>query len=326
MRKTVKMKKLFASGAVAALLFAASVGIAHSQEERRKEELKQRITTITKSGGILLRQGQFEIEPSYTYAFFSANEMSLSGFAILPVIVVGEIELLELQRNILIPSLALRVGLTNTLQIEAKAPIRYQYDIITEKERAEETKEDFHVGDVEAAVFWHFLEERGRRPDMILGARVSFPTGQSPFGLEPDEIPTGTGYYGLKSSLTMVKSVDPTVVYGNIAYTVNFARRQQGLDTNPGDTIEYAVGSALALSGSLSANFTLEQRLTMRTKVTIPDVGGVKVPGSFLNQTSLRVGLVYMFTDRFFFDFSVSGGLSEDAADIIVGVSLPYRF
>jgi len=124
----------------------------------------------------------------------------------------------------------------------------------------------------------------------------------------------------------MIKTTDPAIIYGNFAYVINFARSQLGLDTTPGNTIEYAIGSALALSSSLSANVTLEQRLTMRSKVTIPELGSVEVPGSFLNQTSLRLGLGYRFTEKFYLDFSVSGGLSEDAPDILVTLSFPYRF
>ncbi len=324
------MKKSLAGVLVAVFLCSLWAANAYPQEEeeeeRPREELKARITTITKTGGILLRQGEFEIEPSYTYGYFSADELSISGFAILPVIVVGEIELLELQRNIFIPALTLRVGLTDFVQAEFKAPIRYHYEIRTMTEQAEETKEDFHVADVEAAVFWHFLSEAGRRPDMILGARLNFPTGESPFGLEEDEVATGSGYYGLKTSLTLVKSVDPAIIYGNVAYFINFARTQVGLDTNPGDSIEYAIGSAMALSPSLSANVTFEQRLTMRTKITLPDLGSIEVPGSFLNQTSIRIGLGYRFTDQLYLDFGISGGLSEDAPDVLVSLSFPYRF
>jgi len=64
----------------------------------------------------------------------------------------------------------------------------------------------------------------------------------------------------------------------------------------------------------------------MRTKVTIPDLGSIEVPGSFLNQTSIRLGLGYRFTEQLYLDIGISGGLSEDAADVLVSVALPYRF
>jgi len=67
---------------------------------------------------MLLLYGTLEIEPSLTYAHASADNISINGVSVESTLVIGEIISDKTRRNILIPALNLRLGLSNDLQAE----------------------------------------------------------------------------------------------------------------------------------------------------------------------------------------------------------------
>ncbi len=289
---------------------------------------------LIERGGLLLRPGQMEIVPAVDYNFFDTRRINVSGFSILPTLIIGVLETEKVQRNIVDPSLTLRLGVAKDFQAEVRAPYRFTFDRVS-TETTETTDSVNGIGDVEGAVFYQPVREWGWIPDVIVGVRGKSRTGEDPFGGTPAELPLGTGFYSVTGSITAVKSSDPAVIFATVEYTHNFDRTVRLLGTDPfktevdpGDSIGYNVGVALALNPELAINFRLEQRFVSETEISPPRPGttSTDVPGSTFNVATAFAGITWALGRRVSMDFSVGVGLTEDSPDLTVRLAFPIRF
>lgn len=282
---------------------------------------KERIIekTLIERGGMLLPKGRLQIEPSFSTAHFSANRINIQGFSILPILVIGEISTETVKRDIFIETLSLKYGLLHNLQGELKFPYRYQFERVTDNLGAETTRDAGGFGDMEFSLSRQIAYEKGFIPDTLLSISAKPPTGRSPYNRA---IGLGTGHWGIRSALIAAKSSDPIVVFGSLSYTWNIKRDIANYGVvEPGDTIGYSLGTALALSYQTAINFQFEQGITSKMRKN-----GKYVNGSFLNAASLRYGFTWSLSEKSSVDFSVSHGLTTDAPDYIVELRFPFTF
>src|SRR3990172_8595110 len=120
---------------------------------------------LIERGGLLLPPGRLEIVPAFDYFFIDTRRISVSGFSILPTLIIGVLETEKVQRNIIEPSLTARLGVFRDFQAEVRVPFRYIEDTRS-TETMETSTSDAGIGDVEAAVFYQPLRERGWVPDV----------------------------------------------------------------------------------------------------------------------------------------------------------------
>jgi len=283
----------------------------------KKEEPIEK--TLIQKGGILLPRGKLQIEPAFTYAHVSANRISILGYTILPVLVIGEISSEKVKRDIFIQSVTGRYGLRDNLQLELKIPYRQQYERISVSDTSETTRSLSGLGDIEGGVYYQFAYERGAFPDMILGLSVKSKTGKSPYGRD---IGLGTGHWAVKTSMVAVKSSDPGIIFAGLGYTWNIKRDISGYgEVDPGDTFSYNLGYAFALNYQLALSFQLEHLIT--TKMLIDNRS---VAGSFTNVANFKYGLTWSISKNLSCDVTVSQGLTEDSPDFSLEVRFPYTF
>ncbi|NQS99870.1 MAG: hypothetical protein HQ595_02200, partial [Candidatus Omnitrophica bacterium] len=178
-----------------------------------QEEFEQEVAGATsaqrllKRGGVLLKKGQFQIEPSFIYSYFSKNRIVISGFSIYEAILIGRVYAEDAQRDTLVTSLAMRYGLTNNTELELSVPYRYRRDEVTVlADNSARTNDGSGVGDLQAAIYRQLVYEHGNVPDVVLNLSVKSRTGEDPYGLASDEVPMGTGHWGVKTGLTFSKT------------------------------------------------------------------------------------------------------------------------
>lgn len=341
------MAKLGKGGIIALIVLLAATGLTPvviAQEERTAQE-EVRITiapAVPERGGLLLRQGQLELVPQFRYALQTDNVFDVSGLAVLPAIVIGTIDVEKTELNVLEASLTSRYGILDDLQVEVRVPWRYSHLRTTTTLLGEEnTTDDTGLGDVEAGLSYQLFREKGPRPAVVTALRVRAPTGRDPFDLDDDELPTGTGFWGVQGIINAVKVRDPIVLYGNIGYTWNIeddvdidlpsseGRLLGDARIDPGDVVEWGLGFAYAISPEFSVNLTYVHRISWRSDVTESDVATFqegKIAGSRLNIPELKFGTVWAYTKGFFIDFNVSVGLSDDAPDFTAQLGFPIRY
>ena len=288
-----------------------------SQLVKKEEPIEK---ALIQKGGVLLRKGKLQIEPSFTYAHVSANRIAISGYTIFPVLVVGEINSEEVKRDIFIQSLACRYGLKNDLQVELRVPFRQQLERISVSTTSETTRSSSGLGDIEGGIFHQFAYEKGVMPDLVAGLSVKSNTGKEPYGRD---IGLGTGHWAIKGSLVAVKSSDPAILFSKLGYTYNIKRNDitDYGTVEPGQSFDYGLGIAFALNYQLAISLQLEQSLT--TKMII---NHQSVPSSFTNVANFKYGFTWSMSKNFSCDVSATHGLTTDAPNFALEVRFPYTF
>jgi hypothetical protein len=288
---------------------------------------------LIERGGLLLRPGELDLEPSVEYTFFSTRRIAVSGFSILPTLIIGVLQTEEVERNLLDTALTARLGLFKDFQADVRVPYRIAWDRLTTAD-AERTESNDGIGDIEVGLSYQPLRERELLPDLILGVRGKFRTGEDTFDVDTDEPPLGTGFYSVTGLVTAVRSFDPAALFATVLYTHNFDRsvRLPGeafeTEIDPGGSFGYILGLALALTPELGMNFRWEHRYVQPTETSPrrPGVASSKVPGSSINYGIAYVGINWAPTTRFSIDLSVGVGVTEDSPDMALRFAVPVRF
>ena len=220
---------------------SGTVGEERKAEKQPKQTHRQSMSV--EQGGALLPSWRFVIEPFFEYDHISGQNVSISGFTIFEAILIGQVQVQKLKRDIFIPGVTLRLGLKNA-ELDVRIPYYFRTDQVVFPGSGQESgrvlERNFSnkaLGDIESYLYYHLLREGTWAPwvpDTILRAGVKFPTGLDPYGLTrenipglglvPTQFPTGTGCYGTSAGVTFIKSVEPAVVFLNLAYFYNFSR------------------------------------------------------------------------------------------------------
>lgn len=312
------------------------------------------VAVVSDQPGILTGRGKLVLEPSVQYSYSSSNRVALVGYTVIPSLLIGLVDVRELKRNSLTGALALRYGLTNRLEVEAKVPYVYRYDSTISREVSSGTANDSvfntsgkSLGDVEVAARYQLNQGGGSWPYLIGSLRFKSRTGKDPFEVVTDcvtrcegttngtglplELPTGSGFYSVQPGLTWLFPTDPAVFFGGISYTHSFKRtnlnRQvlngefQSIGTvAPGDVLGLNFGMGLALNEKTSLSLGIELNSVDRTRQN-----GVPVLGSVRTQlASLLMGYSYRQSKDTTFNLSVSAGLTQDTPDLSVSIRIPF--
>jgi len=127
----------------------------------------------------------------------------------------------------------------------------------------------------------------------------------------------GGGFHELRGSLTAIKRQDPVAFVGGLSYQHVF---ESDL-VRPGPTLSANFGSFIALSPETSLSLLLS---VARQKET--ERFGLKIGGSGQTVGTLAVGGSTLLARGTLLNLSVGIGLTNDADDFSITLSLPIRF
>lgn len=289
--------------------------------------------------GVLTRKGALVVEPGIEYSHTDVNQFSFGGVAILDTVLVGAIEAKQANRDAITGSLGLRLGLTNRLEAELRIPYMYRDDSSTNtfvnssNIQQSVSLTDSGLGDIEGALHYQVNDGTGQWPVFVANVRAKSTTGTSPYDVDRNmlgveqELATGSGFWGLEPSLTVIAPSDPAVFYGNIGYLWNMKSnidKQIGNrtieDVDPGDAIRLGLGMGLALNEKVSFSIGYQHDWIMKTKTTFAD-GEVKSPS--LSVGSMTFGVNWQMTDSAALNVSVGVGVTNDAPDVRLMARVP---
>jgi hypothetical protein len=276
--------------------------------------------SLVQRGGLLLPAGVAEIEAGVSYANASSDNVSITGFTIFPVLVVGDITSERVRRRWTSLSLAGRVGLPHDFQAEVRVPYTFTSLQRVTADNRETTDSAQGLGDIELGIAKQLYHTTGRWPDVLGRLQWKSSTGKGAFD-DGGQLALGTGFDSLRASLTAVKSTDPAAVLATLGYTYTFPADKSIGRVAPGGVIDLSLGTALGLSPDLALNFSVQQRFVQSTKVN-----GTEVAGSSQELGSLRLGATYTLTAAAAVDFGVGIGLTRDAPDYALAGSFIQRF
>lgn len=327
---------------------AAPVEAAKEQTEAEKDrerlERERAIQSVQRSG-VLLPQGKFDVEPSFTYSHTSRDLINVDGFAILPVLVIGDIQSLRVERDIFQTGLALRYGILPNLQADVSESFQSESDrYVTQSAQnnqqlapKESSRQDQGIGDVQFGLSYQLLHEHGGVPDLIIQSTARAPTGKSQFDIpssNSSQLPQGMGVWGVRDGITAIRTLDPVVLIFNTGYTYNFGhdfivQQVTSSGTNlvstayqPGGSIDAGVAVAVAMNPSFALNLGVLERYTFST--TLARIGTVQ--GSSLNEAQFRFGFAWALSRTIVLNFTAATGLTEDTPGLTITIACPIKF
>ena len=217
-------------------------------------------------------------------------------------------------------------GLLDNLTVGARFPLVVKFDTQDELDL-------YDVGDISATARWQpFPYVPGKMSTTFFGS-FSSKTGVSPYEIDINEqLSSGSGYYSVSGGLSVSKVLDPVVVFGSASLSWNFD--QSGLnqvrggrvltEVQPGFGVSGSGGFAYSLSYDLSLSISVQISYTDETVLVFDDnteaVAQDQVTG-FLN-----ISLGTRVSDTTIINTSLGIGLTEDAPDFSLGLSMPIQF
>ena len=288
---------------------AQAPGQIEVDEEAAERALER---TLVQAGALLVPFGAIEVEPSFAYTRRESDAPLLVALA--GAVAAAET---EIRRNEFDAALDIRAGLPLDAQLEVGVP----YQIVHQEtvtsvgftEIAETDSTGDGIGDVRVGLAKTFLRESGWLPDVI--GRVTWDTATA--DQVDDGVPLGGGFNEIRGSLTALKRQDPLAFVGSASYETSFER--DGVD--PGDAFSFSLAANLAASPETSLRVVFNQSFSDEIKL-----GGTSVDGSNQVSSTFTVGAASILGPGVLLDIAGSIGLTEDAPDYSIVLSLPIRF
>jgi hypothetical protein len=289
--------------------------------------------------GVLSARNTLTLEPSFQYSHSTNNRVAILGFAVIPAITIGLIDIRSVARDAFIGAISARYGVTNRFEVEAKVPWVYRKDATLSRPFASPAANDAQfdatgngLGDIELSGRYQLNQPGPDRPYYVGAVRVKTRTGKGPFEVATEtsnaqflglqrELPTGSGFYGVQPSLTAIFPSDPAVFFGNVSYLWNVKRNIGGNigSIDPGDVAGFTIGMGLALNEKASFSIGYDHATVFRTRQN-----GVIIPNtSNLQLGSLLFGVSYKLTRKTVFSFTLGAGLTQEAPNVQLTFRLP---
>lgn len=304
-------------------------------ERKEAKEKPPEVAAIIDEGGVLTGAGKLVVTPALEYTHSSNTAVEISGFSVVPALNIGLFDISQVNRDMITPSLGLRYGITNRLEVEAKVPYVLRKDSTLSRPvgvgGATNTLNGVSgndIGDVEAAAHYQINKGQGGWPFFIGNLRLKSATGTSPFEVPivngvQQELPTGSGFYGVQPSVTAIYPTDPLVYYSNLGYLHSFSRSFPVYgDIQPGDAFSASLGMSISLNDKSSFSVGYSHTTALRTQQN-----GQPIANSQLLQVgALDFGYSYSLSDQTNLNFTASAGVTADAPDIRLIFRVPMTF
>ena len=345
---------------------AADTQAAAEEEEEEEEEGPPRIPLAgVAQGGVLLQRDQLVLEPTLAYSFSSNSRLILTGFSILPLLILGTIEAEKVEVQTFAPALGFRYGIRRGIQFDLRIPVLVQgitrlRVLSDETAQGQVSGEDAGIGDVSFGLSYQFLYERAWIPDLVFRLGASAPTGRSQFDIFEDIIATGefesidqfqqqltaqglalgAGRWSLNATITGVKALDPAILFGTVGFTYAPPINETLLlltanPSNPREIIVSPVDADLAASNAFSVSLgmaiSLNNQLSMNWSFAnsyrfSQEANGVKIPDSAVQSASFSMGFNIAVSPRITTNVVGSIGITPDSPDFSFSLTTPVSF
>lgn len=311
---------------------------------KKKASPAEAVSAVLSQPGVLTPRGKLVLEPSLQYSYASNYQVNLIGYTIIPAITIGLINIQNVNQSNLVAQLTARYGVTNRFELYAQVP--YVYRKQTTLARPLGTGSTLNslfkasgngIGDVQAGLRYQFNQGGDGSPYWIGALAVKTRTGKGPFsvpyaqvqqvpGAIQEELPTGSGFYAVQPSLTVIYPSAPAVLFGGINYLWNFKRTVHSSTVNgtiaPGDAFGLDFGMGFALNAKTSLSLAYQH-----TVVGQATENGTAMPGSQTTQLgTLLVGYSYQSSPNVNYNLTLGAGLTRYTPDVELTLRVPVTF
>ena len=324
-----------------------------SAEEQQARQVVETAPTLSTVGGVLTPQGQIVIDPSIEYDYWAQNQFGVNGFQIIPGITFGNVFATRFEQNITTAAVTVRGGVTDRLELNAKIPFVYNAgstdSLVPVGQSAQLLSvgaSGADIGDLQFGASYQINAGENGWPIFLGNFLFKTATGRSPFEVPvvtvndpnggflagtPKELATGTGFYSLQPSVTVLLPTAPGVLFANLQWQHNLARTQpiqnrEGgpptpVNLQPGEAPSITFGIGFALNDRAALTFSYQQ-----THVFTASANGQAITGSPYSFGTFNFGLGYQISQSTRINLSVGIGTGPNTPAAKVLFELPYRF
>jgi hypothetical protein len=208
--------------------------------------------SLVVTGGLLLPQGTFEVQPSIQYSFGRTDSVRA------PRDGVPATSTQDVRSDDFTGSLGVRVGLPWTSQLDVSLPFVYSKTQVTFGGAADSSSAA-GLGDIQIGLSKQLSRDRDWVPGLI-GSVVWKPATASanivdfvsPTNTAARPISLTTGFDAVALGLTAIKRKDPLVFFGGYSHLFVLSDRRDGTEVSPGDSNGVNFGAILAASPEVS--------------------------------------------------------------------------
>jgi hypothetical protein len=345
---------------------AAEVVPPPSPPEEEEREVTRIPLASVERGGSLLRPGSFQIETNFGYTHSENTRLIISGFSVLPLIILGTLESERVKNDALSPAFSFRYGFMKDLQGDVRIPLIYQSQSRTRLSNdvsalVTEEANQIGLGDIDFGLTYQPLYEKGWIPDLTVSLRGTAPTGRSQFDifktisqqggfisvedfvrrLDAEGLPLGGGFWGATLSLGASKAFDPIVLFGSLGYSYKFGAKVTVVQItgtpSEGGIILHPVAIQADITPGGSLFFSLGAAVALTGQVSVnfsfsdrvlfkTKQNGVEIAASTANIGQFGAGFTLGLGRGITLDFSGSIGITPDAPSFALGLSVVKSF
>ncbi|NWD77992.1 hypothetical protein HX890_28120 [Pseudomonas gingeri] len=337
---------------------SATSGSSYGQSLKDDSAPAQSVSDLYNEASGFFGNGKFSVETGITYSRYDTRQLFLNGFLALDSILLGTVNLDRIKADTWTLDLTARYNLDNKWQFDINAPIVYRdstYQSGGGNNGAAATTveqnvtKDPSLGDVNFGVAYKFLDESESWPDAVFSLRLKAPTGKDPYGIKfiqaagsqgnltyPNDLPTGNGVWSLTPGISLVKTFDPAVLFGTLAYTHNFEESFSDISPNQGvvvpgkvklgDSFQIGAGVAFALNEKMSMSFSVSDLVQRKSQLQQSGQGWQSVVGSDANAGFFNIGMTIAASPNLTIVPMLSLGMTPDAPNFSFSVKFPYYF
>jgi len=305
------------------------------------------IASITADRGIVTRPGRFTIEPSLSYSHSNSTLVAIEGYTVIPALLIGLINVSEVQRDTFVGAVSLKYGFTSRLEAAVRVPYLSISEDLRERDIFKGTPIDTlressgnGLGDVELSTRYQLNDGLEGWPYVIGVFRVRAPTGEGPYdvkkttmftedgvpiGVTLNERPTGSGFWSFEPGFSFIYPSDPAVLFGNLSYVWTMEEDEgpaNGGTIDPGDIVRFGFGMGFAFnertSFSLGYDHSVISKASFEQDNSLFDANFDRIQVG-----SLSFGLAHRLSNRTTLSLSVSVGVTENAPNSEITLKLP---
>lgn len=319
-----------------------------SQESETPGNVATDIASITSDRGIVTRPGRLTFEPSFSHAHSNSTVVAIEGFTVIPALLVGLINISEIQRDIFVTALSLKYGFTSRFEAALRVPHLSINEDLRERQAFQGTPVDTvrestgrGLGDLELSLRYQLNDGLDGMPYIISVLRVKPPTGEGPYdveqrviedndgnpiGVELRERPTGSGFWSVEPGFSFIYPSDPAVLFGNLSY-VWTVEEDQGVENggkvDPGDVVRFGFGMGFAFNEKTSFSLGYDHSVIRETSIENDENNLLDASFNRIQVGSLSFGLSQRLSKSTSLSLTVSVGVTDNAPNSEITLKLP---
>ena len=305
------------------------------------------IASISTDRGIVTQPGRFTIEPSLSYVHSNSTLVAIEGYTVIPALIVGLINISEVQRDIFVGAVSLKYGFSSRFEMGVRVPYLTINEDIRERQAFQGTPVDTlressgeGLGDVELSTRYQLNDGTDGWPYVVGSFRVKTPTGDSPYdvdqrvirdsqgnpiGLELRERPTGSGFWAFEPGISFIYPSAPAVLFGNLGYVWTLKEEkgfENGGTVDPGDIVRVGFGMGFAFNERTSFSLAYEHSVIRKTSFE-HDNNLLDSTFDRIQAGALSFGLSHRLTRAASLSLTVNVGVTDNAPSSEITIKLP---